>query len=166
MVEMRVQRVGIDPQRNAVLILADSEGRRLLPVYIGFYEAQSIALAIAGESIGRPLTHDLLLSVLSALGGHLEEIWITRLVDRTFYAVLRVSAHGRTLEIDSRPSDAVALAVRTGARILVAEQVLAVAQVVDTDADEEEEEEAERFRDLLEHIDFDNLDEESPDEEA
>ena len=155
MVEMTVQRVGIDPRKNAVLILADAEGRRLLPVYIGFYEAQSIAMAISGEDIGRPLTHDLLLSIAEALGGRLDEVHIARLVDRTFYATLRVSTLGRVLEIDSRPSDAVALAVRTGARIMVAEEVLEVAQVIETDA-EQEEHDKEKFRDLLEQVEFED----------
>lgn len=162
MVEMRVQRVGIDPRRNAVLILADAEDRRLLPIYIGFYEAQSIAMAMSGEDIGRPLTHDLLLSVLEAMEGRLEEIRITRLVDRTFYAVLRVATRGRGLEMDCRPSDAVALAVRTGARIMVAEEVLEVAQVLETDAAQDEQD-RERFRDLLEHIRFED---DSPDPDA
>ncbi|MCD6360900.1 MAG: bifunctional nuclease family protein [Armatimonadetes bacterium] len=161
MVEMTVQRVGIDPRRNAVLILADAEGHRLLPIYIGFYEAQSIAMAISGEDIGRPLTHDLLLSVVDALGGRLEEIHITRLVERTFYAILRITVVGEMVEIDSRPSDAVALAVRTGARIMVAEEVLEVAQVIEADA-EQEEQEKEKFRDLLEQIQFDD---EPPDTE-
>jgi len=161
MVEMTVQRVGIDPRRNAVLILADGDGHRLLPIYIGFYEAQSIAMAISGEDIGRPLTHDLLLAIIEAFEGRLAEVCVTRLVERTFYAVLRVAVGERVVEVDSRPSDAVALAVRTGARIMVAEEVLSVAQVIETDA-EQEEEDKEKFRDLLGRIDFD---EESPDAE-
>jgi bifunctional DNase/RNase len=155
MVEMTVQRVGIDPRRNAVLILADADGRRLLPIYIGFYEAQSIAMAIGGEDIGRPLTHDLLLSVIEAVGGRLREVHITSLVDRTFYAALCISAGGRTIQIDARPSDAVALAVRTGGRVLVAEDVLAQAQVVEQGEDEEETDQ-EKFRDLLGQIKLDD----------
>ncbi len=154
MVEMTVQRVGIDPRRNAVLILADAEGRRLLPIYIGFYEAQSIAMAISGEDIGRPLTHDLLLTVIESVGGRLREVHITSLVDRTFYAVLRISVGDSTMQIDARPSDAVALAVRTGARVLVAEDVLAQAQVVEQGADEEDTDQ-ERFKDLLGQIKLD-----------
>jgi len=162
MVEMSVQRVGIDARRNAVLILADAEGRRLLPIYIGFYEAQSIAMAISGEDIGRPLTHDLMLSAIQALGGRVDEIRITRLVDRTFYAAVFISVVGSVVEVDSRPSDAVALAVRASARILVAEEVLEVAQVVETDADDDEEDRV-KFRDLLEQIEFED---DTPEDES
>ncbi len=155
MVEMTVQRVGIDPRRNAVLILADADGHRLLPIYIGFYEAQSIAMAISGEDIGRPLTHDLMLSVIEAMGGELSEVHVTRLVDRTFFAMIQISVEGRGVAIDARPSDAIALAVRTGVRILVAEEVLAQMQVID-DSSGEDTVDQERFRDLLGQINFDD----------
>lgn len=153
MVEMTVQRVGIDPSRQALVILADGEERRLLPIMIGLFEAQSIAMAISGEDIGRPLTHDLLLSVIDETGSELTRIEVTRLADKTFYALLHVEHEGEVLEVDARPSDAIALALRAKAPIFVAEEVLAVAQVIDETV-EHDEQDLERFKDLLGSIDL------------
>ncbi len=158
MVRMTVQRVGIDPSRQALVILADEEERRLLPILIGLFEAQSIAMAISGEEIGRPLTHDLLLSVITQLGWRLDHVEVTKLAERTFYAELHVSRNDEGLQIDTRPSDAIALALRADAPIYVAEDVLTRAEVID-DAEEQEEQDVEKFRDLLSRID---LDEETP----
>jgi len=158
MVRMTVQRVGIDPSRQALVILADEEERRLLPILIGLFEAQSIAMAISGEEIGRPLTHDLLLSVIKQLGWRLDRVEVTKLADRTFYAELHVSRNDEGLQIDTRPSDAIALALRADAPIYVAEDVLERAEVID-DAEEQEEQDLEKFKDLLGRID---LEEEAP----
>ncbi len=158
MVRMTVQRVGIDPNRQALVILADEEERRLLPILIGLFEAQSIAMAISGEDIGRPLTHDLLLSVISRSGCELSKIEVTRLADRTFFALLHLEQDGKTIEIDSRPSDAIALALRADAPIFVADEVLAQAQVID-EVVEEDEQELEKFKDLLESVDLPEEDE-------
>lgn len=155
MVRMTVQRVGIDPNRQALVILADDEERRLLPILIGLFEAQSIAMAISGEDIGRPLTHDLLLSVIETLGWTLEKIEITKLADRTFYALVHLDRDGETHEIDARPSDAIALALRAEAPIFVADQVLAEAQMIDDSEEAEDEELDERFRDLMDKVDLD-----------
>lgn len=160
MVRMTVHRVGIDPSRQALVILADEQQRRLLPILIGLFEAQSIAMAISGEDIGRPLTHDLMISIIDQAGWRLERVEITKLADRTFYALLHLEADGRTLAIDARPSDAIALALRAHAPIFVAEEVLARAQVID-DAEEQQEQEEQdvaRFKDLLGRL---NLEEES-----
>ncbi len=158
MVRMTVQRVGIDPSRQALVILADEEERRLLPILIGLFEAQSIAMAISGEQIGRPLTHDLLLSVIKQLGWRLDRVEVTKLAERTFYAELHVCRNDEGLQIDTRPSDAIALALRADAPIYVAEDVLTRAEVID-DAEEQEEQDVEKFRDLLSRID---LDEDTP----
>jgi len=156
MVRMTVQRVGIDPSKQALVILADEDERRLLPIMIGLFEAQSIAMAISGEDIGRPLTHDLLLSVITQLGWQLDRIEITRLADKTFFALLQLERGGQSLAIDSRPSDALALALRAHAGIFVAEDVLGRAQIIDDSAEQEEQEEhdAARFRDLLGRLDL------------
>lgn len=157
MVKMTVQRVGIDPNRQALVILADEEERRLLPILIGLFEAQSIAMAISGEDIGRPLTHDLLLGVLDALGSGLERIEVTKLDQQTFYALLHVRADGETRTIDARPSDAIALALRADAPIYVAESVLELAQVIDEGADSQhDEQEVAKFKDLLGKIEIDD----------
>jgi bifunctional DNase/RNase len=153
MVEMTVQRVGIDPSRQALVILADQEERRLLPILIGLFEAQSIAMAISGEDIGRPLTHDLLLAVITETGSELERVEITRLADRTFFALLHITRDNETLEIDARPSDAIALALRAEAPIFVAERVLEQAQVIDETV-EHDDQDVEKFKDLLGRIDL------------
>ncbi len=153
MVEMTVQRVGIDPTRQALVILADEEERRLLPIMIGLFEAQSIAMAISGEDIGRPLTHDLLLSVIRETGSDLARVDITKLAEQTFFALLHVERDGEILEIDARPSDAIAVALRAGAPIFVAESVLSQAQVIDESV-EPDEQDLEKFKDLLGGIDL------------
>jgi hypothetical protein len=153
MVEMTVQRVGIDPSRQALVILADEEERRLLPILIGLFEAQSIAMAISGEDIGRPLTHDLLLSVIRDTDSELSRIEITKLADHTFFALLHIEREGGMLEIDARPSDAIALALRAEAPIFVAEDVLSRAQVID-ETIEHDEQDLEKFKDLLGTIDL------------
>ncbi len=157
MVEMTVQRVGIDPKRQALVILADAEKRRLLPIMIGLFEAQSIAMAISGEDIGRPLTHDLLLSVIEGTGSELARVEVTRLADRTFFALLHLEREGEMIEIDARPSDAIAVALRADAPIFVAEEVLALAEVVDESVDDEQD--LEKFKDLLGSIDLGEEDE-------
>ncbi len=161
MVRMTVQRVGIDPSRQALVILADEQERRLLPILIGLFEAQSIAMAISGEDIGRPLTHDLLLSVITELGWHLDRIEVTKLADRTFYALMHLVRGDERVEIDARPSDAIAVALRADAPIFVAEEVLERVHLVDEAVEQqlEEEEELEKFKDLLKKID---LEEEPP----
>jgi len=157
MVEMSVQKVGIDPHRRTLVILADSEGRRLLPIWIGPYEASSIAMALRDEQFERPLTHDLLLSVIESLGYELKRVDVTKLEGDTFFGLLGLARGDEFIQIDSRPSDAIALAVRAQAKIFVAEQVLEKqAQIIAQDSDQGSEQlEIEKFRDLLGHIPLD-----------
>jgi len=156
MVEMSVQRVAIDSNRRTLVILADSEGRRLLPIWIGPYEAQSIAMALRNEDFERPLTHDLLLSVIEAFGYELQRIDVTRLEDHTFYGLLGLARGDEFVQIDTRPSDAIALALRAQASIFVAEEVLEKAQIINEDS-EQEQMNIEKFKDLLHqaHLDED-----------
>lgn len=152
MVKMQVYRVGVDPQRRVpFVLLADDDVHRLLPIYIGRFEANAIATQLQGQGFPRPLTHDLLRSVIEELGGRLDHVAVTALSDSTFYAVLHLEADGRPLELDARPSDAIALALRTGAPILVAEAVLQEAQVLYEELQSATEATAEigRLRDLL-----------------
>ncbi len=111
------------------LILKEVEGKRQLPIIIGAFEAQAIALEIEGIKPPRPMTHDLLKSVIDSFGSSLLEVTITELRDGTFYAKLALDSED-TAEIDSRPSDAIALAVRYSVPIFVAEEVLAEAGIV------------------------------------
>jgi uncharacterized protein len=150
MVEMFVYRVGMDEHGQAFVVLMDLAKERMLPILIGPYEAHAIAMELQGEKFQRPLTHDLFISVLSALNQQVAELAITRLDAGTFYASLSVSDGRRVVEVDARPSDGIALAMRAGAPILVDESVLAETEYR-TIADDEQDE-AERFRELMRRV--------------
>jgi bifunctional DNase/RNase len=109
--------------KSAVVVLRAVEGEETLPIQIGFAEASAIAVALHGVKFERPMTHDLLLSVLESLGGHLEKVEVTDLRDGTFYGLLFVRKGRGVIKIDTRPSDAIALALRAKAPIYVAEEV-------------------------------------------
>lgn len=125
------------------LILKESNGKRRLPIVIGAFEAQSIALELEGMKPPRPLTHDLLKNVIDTFAVSLNEVCINELRDGTFYAKLSIEGLSDTQEIDSRPSDAIALAVRYGAPIFVQEEVLDEAGIVSDDESDTETEEKE-----------------------
>ncbi|MEI8057766.1 MAG: bifunctional nuclease family protein [Actinomycetes bacterium] len=139
------------PSNQPIVLLRESGGERYLPIWIGAVEATAIAFAQQGVVPARPLTHDLLASVVDGLGAELLEVRITELTDGVFYAIL-VFVDGT--EISARPSDAIALALRTGATILAAEQVLAEASIAVPD---EQEDEVERFREFLDQISPDDF---------
>lgn len=122
------------------LILKETNGKRKLPIIIGAFEAQSIALELEGMKPPRPLTHDLMKNIIDTFAVSLNEVYINELRDGTFYAKLSVEGLSETQEIDSRPSDAIALAVRYGAPIYVDEEVLQEAGIVSEDEEEAEEE--------------------------
>ena len=143
---MHVYKVGVDPKRRPLVLLADAEEKRLLPIWIGPFEAHALSIHLQGKGFPRPLTHDLFLNTLEALGQRLAAVEITHLADHTFYALLVLEGPAGRQAIDARPSDALALAVRAGAPIAVAESVLEQAQVL-TDAGEEEE--VNQLRELL-----------------
>ncbi|MBI2427770.1 MAG: bifunctional nuclease family protein [Ignavibacteriales bacterium] len=128
------------------LILKETNGKRKLPIIIGAFEAQSIALELEGMKPPRPLTHDLMKNIIDTFAVSLNEVFINELRDGTFYAKLSVEGVSDTQEIDSRPSDAIALAVRYGVPIFVEEGVLQEAGVVSDDEEvlEEEGEEGEK----------------------
>lgn len=123
------------------LILKETNGKRKLPIIIGAFEAQSIALELEGMKPPRPLTHDLMKNLIDTFAVSLNEVCISELRDGTFYAKLSVEGVSDTQEIDSRPSDAIALAVRFGAPIYVEEEVLKEAGVISEDEEDEGEEE-------------------------
>ncbi|GMV40172.1 MAG: hypothetical protein AMXMBFR64_18880 [Myxococcales bacterium] len=126
-VPMTIAGLSIDSTtRTPVLVLREEGGDTVLPIYIGLMEASAIAAQIEGVQLARPMTHDLLKSVLGSLGGKLLRIEVTDLRDNTFFASLFVQQGDRVVEIDSRPSDAIALALRAGAPIHVARHVLAL----------------------------------------
>ncbi|ACX52928.1 protein of unknown function DUF151 [Ammonifex degensii KC4] len=123
MIPVKVKEIAFDIAMNPVLLLTDEAGKRLLPIWIGPFEAHSIALALEGVSIGRPLTHDLLKSVCEQLGAEVKSVVITDVRDGTYYAELHLKINDREAIIDARPSDAVALALRTVSPIYITEKV-------------------------------------------
>lgn len=125
MIEMSVESVRVHMlSTHHVVILRELERDRYLPIWIGPWEASAIAMKLQGQTPERPLTHDLFATVLDLLGASVREVIIAELADETFHARIVLETAGRPIEIDSRPSDALALAVRTGARIFAAETVL------------------------------------------
>ncbi|MFT4262996.1 MAG: bifunctional nuclease family protein [Nocardioides sp.] len=138
------------PSNNPLVLLREVDGERYLTIWIGAVEATAIAFAQQGVVPPRPLTHDLLKGVVEALGAELLEVRITDVRDGVFYAVL-VFDNGA--EVSARPSDSIALALRTGARIVCAETVLAEAGVaVPSDEDDDAADEVEKFREFLDHV--------------
>ncbi len=130
------------------ILLKESDGARRLPIIIGAFEAQAIALEIEGIKPPRPLTHDLLKQVIENLGATINEVVIDELRENTFYAKIIVEISGLTNEIDSRPSDAIALAVRTQSPIYVMESVMETASFIPSDESEKDSfEEKEEFQD-------------------
>ncbi len=125
MVEVDLSRIIINERsEEQVIVLKEKKGERAFPILIGIYEATAIDRGIKEYRTPRPLTHDLLCSILRSLDVEVERIVINDLRNRTFYAKLVLMQNGRAIEIDSRPSDAIAIAVQAGARIFVEEKVL------------------------------------------
>lgn len=150
--EMDVVGVRVEmPSNQPIVLLREVTGERYLPIWIGAVEATAIAFAQQGVTPPRPLTHDLMRDVLAATGQRLDEVRITDMQDRVFYAQLVFD--GGT-EVDARPSDSIALALRTGTRILCAESVLEEAGLA---VPAEQEDEVERFREFLDHVSPDDF---------
>jgi bifunctional DNase/RNase len=125
LIPMRVSSLAMDPERNMpVMVLRDQDGRQTLTLWIGIFEASAISAALDQLEFSRPMTHDLLVSLLTALGGRLESVEIYDLRDEVFFATLHVLAPSGMCELEARPSDAIALAARLGCPLLVREQVL------------------------------------------
>ncbi len=121
---MKVKAVTLDQGGGFLVLLADQEETKVLPIAIGPFEAQSIALVLQGRTPPRPLTHDLLKSLCENLGGTLKKIIITNIIESTFYAELYIHYQDQELILDARPSDAIALALRWGAAIYMAPRLV------------------------------------------
>lgn len=136
MIEVRVDALLVDNSNNSpVVLLREIGGNRVLPIYIGPFEASSIAYALQGTDFPRPMTLDLMRRAIEGLGGTIRRTNVTRLEQDTFFAELVVESDGRLVTIDARPSDSVGLALRAGAPVFVAEEVMAAAgrEVADDD---------------------------------
>jgi bifunctional DNase/RNase len=139
---------------SPIVILKVEDENRYLPIWIGQPEARSILMKLQNQEFSRPLTHDLAVNLVSELGGSMEKVTVTELRDSTFFATISVQIDGRTVEIDSRPSDAIALAVRSGAEIFAADAVIEEAAVVFEEAMEEtpEDEVVDKFKDWMNQV--------------
>jgi len=161
MIEVEIDSIRVSlMSEHRVIVLKALENELYLPIWIGPYEAEAIAIRLKNVDISRPLTHDLLNNVIGEMGGDISHILVNDLRDDTFFAVISVSMNGTTLEIDSRPSDAIALAVRAGVPIFVAETVMERASITpeeDITEGSEEDEELSAFRDFVEGLDLDDL---------
>ena len=152
MIEMTLIGVRVElPGNQPIVLLKERDGERYLPIWIGTAEATAIAFALQGVVTARPMTHDLMKNMLEELGVGVDRIEITELREGTFYANIQMARNGTRFEISSRPSDAIALAVRVGVPIFANEDVLTEASIVIRE-DEEQEEEVERFREFLETV--------------
>lgn len=156
MVEVRIASLGVDSRTNSPVIILRpmedaGEHNRILPIWIGTPEATSILLALEGAEPPRPMTHDLMQDVIEQLGYAVQRVEITRVEAGTFYAALIVRGEDHTFAIDARPSDSIALAVRAGAPLFVAEEVLDEA-AVEAEPELDEDAEVEAFREFLDAI--------------
>lgn len=152
---MKVDKLGIDLlTHDPVVILKDLEGRRYLPILIGPFEATAIALALEGTQVPRPLSHDLMRMMLEALQAKLEQIVIHDIKDSTFFAKLVVRTNGETQEIDARPSDGIALALRMQAPIYVSDKIALEETVPEKKDDQEERDRFKKFIEELKPSDF------------
>jgi len=150
------------PANTPIVLLQEAAGRRrVLPIYIGNNEAAAIAYALEGVVPPRPLTHDLFRNVLESLGAQLDRVVVTELVEHTFYAELHLVVGGSPLTISSRPSDAIALAVRTSSPIFAEESVLdeagQEAEIEQAEEEGQDEEILEEFRDFIERVNPDDF---------
>lgn len=145
--QMNVSGIALDPFTNSpIVILKNEDGEKILPIWIGYMEASSIAMELEKTPRSRPVTHDLLKNILDSVNYSLTRIEVTDLKDNTFYAVIYLTNDEKEIVLDSRPSDAIAIAIRTGAPIFVNEKVIESAQKIEIDEDRE------KLNDLLENI--------------
>lgn len=175
MVEMSVAGIALDAaSRSPIVLLRDPAGRRQVPIWIDQAQAQNILAGMSGERPPRPLSHDLMVSLLAAGGLSLERVIIHTIEDNTFRAVLKlVNGAGEASELDARPSDAIALALRTDSGIWMLEEVVADASIpVDAEADAEDQEDFRRFLDrtspaeLIRHLGTSTPESEEPTAES
>jgi len=132
-----------------IIILKDAEDRKALPIWVGIFEANAIALELEKIVTPRPMTHDLIKNILEHLGATVQQVVINDLKDNTFYAIIEITVNGNRITVDSRPSDAIAIALRVGAPIFVVDEVVSKAKSIDIS---DEKEENDRWREWLENL--------------
>ena len=171
MIEVKIDSIRVSlMSQHRVVDLKDVDTDRYLPIWIGPFEADAITIQLQGVQVARPLTHDLLKSVIDEMGATISHVMVSELKNDTFFARIVMDVNGQSMEIDARPSDAIALAVRANAPLFVAEEVMSAASIVpetsldeasmDVDTEplsEEEEEKLAVFRDFIDELDMDDL---------
>ena len=154
-IEMTIKGLMVDPITNMpIVILRDKDGQRVLPIWVGVFEANAIALQIENVTPQRPMTHDLLNNVIHDLKADIKKVVVSDLKENTFYALIHLSIAGETMVIDARPSDAIALALRARAPIYVEDAVIDNAKTVDLAP---EKGDSERLQKWLENLDPDEM---------
>jgi bifunctional DNase/RNase len=154
-IEMTIKGLMVDPITNMpIIILRDKDGQRVLPIWVGVFEANAIALQIENVTTPRPMTHDLLKNVIQDLKARIQKIVVSDLRENTFYALIYLLVNGEPVAVDARPSDAIALALRAQAPIFVEDRVIDNAKTVDFVPDKEN---SERLQKWLEGLDPDTM---------
>ena len=150
MIEMQVGGLGFDPRNlSPLVLLRDPEEMNFLPIWIGIFEAAAIAMELQNVQPPRPMTHDLLKNTIEKLGGEIKKVVISDIKEGTFYAVIEVEKEGKKISFDARPSDAIALAVRSHVPIFVSEKVMMQAKLVNAEKDAEE---TKKFKEFIENM--------------
>ncbi len=155
LLEMTVKGLTIDPLTSTpIVILKDAEGKNTVPIWIGLMEASAIATEMEKIQLSRPMTHDLMRNILESLEAKVVKIVVNDLKDNTFYALIHIMVGSQEIVVDSRPSDAIALALRTDSPILVDKKVIAKSRKVDLTKEEglSEEENKKRWAEILEKL--------------
>ncbi len=172
MIEVEIDSIRVSlMSQHRVVVLKESDSNRYLPIWIGPFEADAITIQLQDVQVARPLTHDLLKNVIDEMGATISHIMVSELKNDTFYARIVMDVNGQSIEIDARPSDAIALAVRTNSALFVADDVMEAAAIVpeadldvaatqaeeDEPISEEEQEQLSAFRDFINDLDLDDL---------
>ena len=152
-VEMKIRGLMLDPVTNTPIVILKDSGDTVLPIWVGVYEANAIALEIEKVSTPRPMTHDLIKNVLAGLDAQVHKVVVTELREDTFYAVIWMEREGRIISVDSRPSDALALALRVDCPIFVEDEVLKTSKKAASAAETSSEE----MRKFLENLGDEDL---------
>ncbi|MFV1952055.1 MAG: bifunctional nuclease family protein [Nitrospinota bacterium] len=150
--EMKVEGLTLDPITNMpIIILKDLTGKKALPIWVGVFEANAIALEMEQVSTPRPMTHDLIKNIIDGLDAKIDHVMVNDLKDNTFYAVISIVLNGNKFNIDSRPSDAIAVALRAKAPIYVAEKVIEEAKSIDL-SESIKDDDSEQWKKWLENL--------------
>jgi uncharacterized protein len=170
MIEVKIDSIRVSlMSQHRVVVLKEIDTERYLPIWIGPFEADAITIQLQGVQVARPLTHDLLKSIIDEMGATVSHVMVNELKNDTFFARIVMDINGSSMEIDARPSDAIALAVRVNAPLFVADEVMEMASIIPEKALEEEsleseepisaeeEEQLSAFRDFINELDLDDL---------